>query len=336
MDSDKKPSEDETSKQEQEAPADALSRTPDEIEEERAEHAAEHPESNPAEPAEKKVSPIKKFLRKVNVYLLLFILVLVVAGIIAAVSYLNSQKPADKVDIEDQALTEEALKQLSNTDATVGNTSQTLTIQGNAIISGETLMRGNLNVAGNFQSGGSIKGPSITISGESNLGSTQISSLQISEDLAVQGGTTMRDLNVAGASTFSGAVTASQLTVSRLILSGSGELQVPNHISFTGASPSRASTGAALGGGGSASVSGTDTAGTVNISTGGNTAAGCFIRIAFNQSFSKQPRVLISPIGNGAGLTRYYVDRDQSGFSICTSAPAPAHQRFGFDYFVAG
>lgn len=321
--------------EEQQAPADALSRTPDDLEQEQAEQKAASATSS-STPAEKKVSPTKRFFKKINVYLLLFVLLVVVAGAITAVNYLNSQKTAPEPNIANQSLTEEALKQLANTDATVGAASQTLNIQGNTIIAGQTLMRGNLNVAGNFQSGGSIQGPSLTISGNTNLGSTQINTLQVATNAAVQGSTTLRDLSVSGTSTFSGAITASQITASRLVLSGNAVLQVPNHISFTGPTPSRGAIGAALGSGGTASISGSDTAGTVSINTGNNTAVGCFVRINFAQAFTAQPRVIVSPIGPGAGKTEYYVDRNTSGFSICASSPAPANQAFAFDYFIAG
>src|SRR5690606_19660637 len=101
---------------------------------------------------------------------------------------------------------------------------------------------------------------------------------------AVQGSTTLRDLSVSGSSTFSGAMTASQLTVSNLIISGNGTLQVPNHINFTGPTPGR-TIGTALGSGGSLSISGSDTSGTININTGSGTSAGCFARINFQKSF---------------------------------------------------
>jgi hypothetical protein len=317
----------------QQAPADALSRTPDDLEQEQA--AA--PVATTAvidDPSVKKLSPLKKLFRKVNLYFLIFLLLVVVAGAITAVNYLNSTKVTPPPDIASQGLTEDALKQLANTDATVGSASQTLTIQGNAIIAGQTLTRGNLNVAGNFQTGGSIQGPSLTISGESNLGTAQINSLQVATNTAVQGSTTLRDLNVSGTSSFSGPMTASQLTVSKLILSGNASLQIPNHISFTGPSPSRTISAPVLGNGGSASVNGSDTTGTININTGGNPSAGCFARITFQQAFTNQPHVIVSPVGAGAGQTQYYVDRDKAGFSICTTNAAPANQVFAFDYFV--
>lgn len=314
----------------QNAPADALSRTPDDLEEERASQKSDTPELS-----EVKLSPIKKIFRKVNVYLLIFILVLIVAGIVTWVTYLNSTKaPADPA-VESQKLTTEALKQLANTDASVGSTNQTLTIQGNAIIAGQTLMRGNLNVAGNFQSGGSITGPSLTVAGATNIGATQAASLQVSQNAAIQGSTTLRDLSVSGASTFSGPMTASQITVTRLILSGNAVLQIPNHISITGPTPGRSSiNNAVLGGGGSASISGSDTAGTINANSGNGPAAGCLIQITFAQPFTNEPRVIISPVGQAAGQMQFYVTRSKTGFSLCTATAPAANQVFAFDYFV--
>lgn len=320
--------------QAQDAPVDALSRTPEDLQQEADKAAADSPAAE--QPAEKKISPVKRFFRVVNVYLLGFILILIVAGAVTVVYYLNSQKAPENPNIANQGLTQETLKQLANTDATVGNTSQTLTIQGNAVIAGQTLTRGDLNVAGKFQSGGSIQGPSITISGETNLGETQVRTLQVEQSLAVQGATTMRDLSVAGTANFSGPVTASQLTVSKLTMSGNAVLEIPNHLSFTGPTPRRDVDSSVLGAGGSASLNGSDTSGSISINTGSNPRPGCFIKITFATAFSKQPRVIISPVGAGAGQTQYYVDRSPSGFSVCTANAAPARQSFAFDYFIAG
>lgn len=338
MADDKKPDTeaDESQSSEQQAPADALSRTPDELEEEEAARPKSAEQSAAEAAGEKKISPVRKLFRKLNLYFLIFILILVGVGVYTTITYLNSQRTEPEAGIEPQELTEEALRDLANTDASVGSPSQTLTIQGNAIIDGQTLMRGNLNVAGNFQSGGRIQGPSLTISGESNLGTAQVNSLQVAQNTAIQGNTTMRDLSVSGSATFAGAVTMPQLTVSRLTLGGNSVLEIPNHLSVTGPPPGRGDVGNAVGAGGSATVNGSDTAGTVNVNTGNGTSAGCFVRVNFNQDFSTQPRVIVSPIGAGAGATQYYVDRNQSGFSICTSAPAPANQSFAFDYFVVG
>ena len=336
MDSNK---DEKTEKEVSQAPADALSRTPEELDEEKAANAAANPTpEEPSKPGEKKLSPFKKFVHKVNLYFLLFGLLLVIAGVITMVNYLNSQKAPEEPNVATQTLTQEALKQLANTDATVGGAAQTLTIQGNAIISGQTLMRGNLNVAGNIQTGGSISGPGLTISGTSNLGETQINNLQIATNLAVQGTTTMRDLNVSGASSFSGAVTASQITVSRLILSGNGTLQIANHLTFSGPSPSRSFIGSGiLGSGGSTSVNGSDTSGSISLNSGNSpNGNGCIVRVNFNKAFASQPRVIVSPVNRAAGQMEYYVERNTTGFSLCTANTPTANQAFAFDYFVAG
>lgn len=342
MDSDKKSDEKDLPKDEaptvekQAAPADALSKTPDELEEEKAARAAEDTDLSGLDDAlpEKKLSPFKKLMKKVNVYLLIFILLLAVAGAAALIAFLNSQKTPEEAAIESQSLSNEDLKSLANTDATVGNTAQTLTIQGSAVINGQTLTRGNLNVAGNLQTGGSITAPDITISGTANLGTVQMNTLQVAQNVSIQGTTTVRDLNISGTGAFSGGITAAQITVTRLILSGNASLEVPNHISFTGSTPSRTTNGAVLGNGGSANLSGSDTAGTINVNSGNNPTAGCFITVRFNQVFTRQPRVVISPTGATAGAMQYYTERNTSTFSVCSVNAPAANQSFAFDYFI--
>lgn len=320
------------------ASADALSKSPDELDAEKAAKEAENPTPKEDEKV-KKVSPVKKFFRKVNLYFLLFGLLLIVAGVITTVNYLNSQKPPEDPNIATQTLSEEALKQLANTDATVGGAAQTLTIQGNAIIAGQTLMRGNLNVAGNIQAGGSLQAPSLTISGESNFGETQINNLQVATNLAVQGNTSMNgNLSVSGTSSFGGAMTASQITASRLILTGNAILQIPNHIAFTGPTPARSYIGSGiLGSGGSAGVNGSDTSGTINLASGNNpNGNGCIIQMTFSRPFTSQPRVVVSPVNRAAGQLQYYVERNNTEFRLCTATTPAANQTFAFDYFIAG
>jgi cytoskeletal protein CcmA (bactofilin family) len=316
----------------QDAPADALSRTPEDLDQEASQKASA--DQLGAEDPTKKLSPFKRVFRKVNLYLLIFILVVAVAAVIAVVSYLNSVKTPVQPTVNNQALTQDALKQLANTDASVGDTSQTLTIQGNAVIAGQTLARGNVNIAGNLQTGGSIQGPTITISGQANLGETQVNSLQVATNTAIQGTTTLRDLTVSGTTSFSGPVTASQLTVTNLILSGNASLQVPNHIGFTGSTPTIAPDNGVLGGGGSASISGSDVSGTINVNTGNNPTVGCFAHMTFKVAYTNPPHVIVGPIGSGAGQVDFYVNRDKSGFSVCANTTPPHNQVFGYDYFI--
>lgn len=318
----------------QQAPVDALSRTPEDLAMQDAKDVADLDE---LDDKVQKLPAYKRFFRAVNIYMLLFILILAVTAVVTVVNYINASKPPQQPTIANQNLTEDSLKQLATSDASVGNNSQTLTIQGNAIIQGQTLTRGNLNVVGNIQTGGSIQGPNLVISGTSNLGTAQINSLQVATNTIVQGDTTVNgNLNVAGSSSFNGAMTASQITVTNLILNGNAVLQVPNHVAFDGPSPNLATNPGALGSGGSASIKGSDTSGTVNISTGNNPSTGCFAQITFRQKYNEQPYVIITPIGQAASQTQYYVTRTTTGFSICAAAVAPANQTFAYDYFIAG
>jgi hypothetical protein len=285
----------------------------------------------------KQPNALKAFLKKVNVYLLLFLLVVVITAAIGIVSYLNSQKAAKEATIQTQGLTTDALSKLASSDVSVGNSGQTLTIQGNAIITGQTLIRSDLNVAGTIRVGGDVQISTLTVATSANLAATQINSLQVAQNTIMQGGLTAQSgINVAGSSSFSGPVTIGQLTLSKLIMTGNGILQIPSHITFTGAAPLRSIGTTALGSGGTASVNGSDTTGTININTGGGTLPGCFITLTFAKKFNSAPHVIITPIGSAAGNTKWYVNRSSINFSVCTLNAAPTGQAFAFDYFITG
>lgn len=284
--------------------------------------------------APKPPSPLKRFLQKVNIYLLGFILILVVVGGMTAMSMVKSQKAPVVATFGSQELNDDALKKLASSDVNVGSAAQTLTVQGNTVLAGQVLVRSDLSAAGNVQVGGTLQAPSLTISGKTNLADTQINTLQVASNTTIQGATTVKDLNVGGAASFGGPVNAGQITVTKLIMSGNASLQVPNHIAFTGPSPGRSVNPSVLGGSGTASINGSDTTGTVNINIGGSPTAGCFVNITFSQAFTSTPHVLLTPVGSAAGLIQYYITRTNSGFSICTNNPAPANQSFAFDYFV--
>ena len=340
MEPDKKPAEPAagaTPSATQTAPQDALEKTNEELGAAAASESATSADgtTSPDGKPGKQPSAIKKFLRRFNVYLLLFLLVVVLSVIVSVVGFLDSKKTPKSPTIATQTLTQNDLKQLANSDATVGDTGQTLTVQGNAIFSGQVLVRSNLNVAGTIQLGGDFSVPRITVSDTANLANTQIGTLQVANASTFQGIVTVQNgLNVSGSTAFSGPVTAGQITVTKLIMSGNATLEVPNHIAFTGASPGRTINPTALGAGGSASVNGSDTTGTININTGSGPQAGCFVTVTFNRPFTNTPHVIVSPINAGAGQTDYYVTRNTTAFSLCTVNAAPANQVFAFDYFI--
>ena len=205
----------------------------------------------------------------------------------------------------------------------VGNSNEVLTFQSSSIFNGQVLVRGQLQVAG---------------SGLAVAGNSQIEQLQVAKSLAVAGAVTIQGtltlqngLSVNGTGSFSGAVNTPQLTTSSLQLNG--ELNIDHHINTNGSVPSH-TTGSAVGSGGTTSVNGSDTAGTVTINTGGSPSIGCYINVTFAAAFTNTPHLLLTPVGSSSVGLEYYVNRSSSGFSICSAnAPQPA-QSYIFDYFV--
>lgn len=293
----------------------------------------------------KQQSPFKKSFKRFNLYILLFVLVIVVGGVIVMVSYLNGKKPAPNITVGNQSLSQDQLKQLTESNATVGGSGQTLTVQGNSNFTGQVLIRSSLDVAGTIQLGSQLTIPQLTITGNSNLSSTQINNLQVAQNAVFQSTPTFQNgMTVAGSSNFTGTVSTGGLTVTNLTLSSDAQLQVPNHIAFTGASPGRTIDFNVLGGGGTASVFGSDTNGTVTINTGNNPVAGCFVTFRYDIPFQSTPNIIIGPINQAARESEFYVtygpdDQTETPspttkFQICTYSPAPPNQVFDYSYFI--
>jgi cytoskeletal protein CcmA (bactofilin family) len=276
---------------------------------------------------------LKQKLRKFNIYLLLFVLLIVVGGVIIGVAYLQSQKASVTSTLKTQSLTQTTLNQVASSDSTIGSSSQVLNVESSAVFAGKVLVRDDLEVAGSLQIGGTVALTDLTVSGTSALGQVQVNQdLSVAGNAGIQGDVTIaKSLQVNSTGTFSGALSAPQITTSDFQLNA--DLVLTHHIVAGGANPGR-SNGPALGSGGTASVSGSDTAGSVSINTGSSPAAGCFATINFTQAYDATPHVLITPIGSAAGGIAYYVDRNTAGFSICDATAPPAGSSFGFDYFV--
>lgn len=290
------------------------------------------PDSKPPK-KKRSFSGIKGLASRINIYLLAFILLLTLAVVITAVSYIRSQQANNQTQqIQTEPLSQEALEQLRQTDVKVGDPKQILSVESNAIFAGRVLVRGGLEVAGEIKAGSPLTLPGLTVTGTTLLSQVQANQLQISGGSTLQGQVSIQNnLTVAGSGSFGGTLTASRLNIQTLQVSG--DLQISRHIDAGGGTPSK-SDGAALGSGGTSSISGTDTAGTVAINTGGGTGPGCFVTVTFNQRFNGTPHVVVTPIGSAGGSVDYYLNRSSTNFSICTTNAAPTGQSFAFDYIV--
>lgn len=274
---------------------------------------------------------IKRLWDKFNIYLLLFALVMVLA-IGSLVTLTIKEKDAGVKMIGSQELSQDALKQLANTDVTVGSPKQILTIQANAVFAGAALVRGDLEVAGTLKLGGDLSLANLNVSGASTMRDINATNLTVSNNLAVQGTLTLKSgISVGGQSNFNGGIVASSIATGALQLNG--DLKLTNHITAGGTTPTVAK-GTAVGSGGTVSISGSDTAGTVTINPGGSPPAGCFATITFNKAFNDVPHVAVTPVGSAAGTLDFYVTRTTTTLSICTANSASAGQSFSFDYIV--
>lgn len=277
----------------------------------------------------------KGFLRRINIYLLLFILLVVLAVAIITVSYLYYRSNQGTKTVKQQSLSQDSLNQLANSSVTVGNSKQVLNVQSNAVFAGKVLVQDSLEIAGGLKVGGNMALNGVKVSGNSVFDDVQISqNLAVTGNASVQGQLQVqKNLNVNGGGTFIGTVSAGRVTTSSLQLSG--DLGVTRHIVVGGATPGR-SNGTALGGGGTSSVSGSDTGGSITINTGSSPGAGCFITVNFTTKFNNTPHVIVTPISSVAAGLAFYVNRSATSFSVCTASPAPAAQSFGFDYIIFG
>lgn len=279
----------------------------------------------------KQGGPKKSVLSRVNIYFLLFLLIIVIAVMVFFISYQTSKKDSSTNDISSQTLTTDTINQLKGNDVKIGDPKQVLNIQSNAVFSGKILVQGGVDIAGTLKVGGTTSLSSLTVSGTTTLQEAQIGKLAASGDASVQGQLTVqKTINVTGGGSFGGPITAPQITINALTISG--DLQLNRHIDAGGVTPGH-SNGTALGAGGTASNSGTDTAGTVAINTGSGPPAGCFVTINFAQKFNATPHVVITPSSSDAGDLSYYVNRTTGGFSICANNPVGG-KAYSFDYVV--
>lgn len=245
----------------------------------------------------------------------------------AATSTTSKNTPAD------QTLSTSTLNNIADSNPQVGDSKQTLTIASNTIFGNRVLMRDNLDVAGTIHVGGSVNLAGVTVSGTSNF-----DTLQVANSLAVNGSTTIQGditskgkLSIGGGASFGGAISAPTITIDKLNLSQ--DISLSRHITTGGGTPGVAQ-GTGVGNGGTVSLSGSDTAGTISINIGNSPVAGVLANVSFSVSFSKTPHVVVTPIGSAAGALDYYVTRTGTGFTIAVTSAATAGTSFAFDYIV--
>jgi cytoskeletal protein CcmA (bactofilin family) len=276
---------------------------------------------------------VQALTSKVNIYFVFFILILILVGIFSFASYRAAQN-TDTISLDGQELSTEDLKNLNNADAEVGDPKQTLTIASNAVFNGRVLVRDNFDVAGGLRVGGEL-----TLTNGANIaGTSSFENIQLANNLSVAGNGAIQgtmsvqgNLTVGGSATFAGALSAPSLSIDRLILNG--DIAINRHIDAGGPTPG-VSRGSGVGSSGTVSISGSDTAGTVNLNFGTGPVAGILANITFANPFTEVPHIVITPVGSQCANLNYYINKSAGGFSIGTTNNGPSGGSCAFDFIA--
>jgi hypothetical protein len=146
-------------------------------------------------------------------------------------------------------------------------------------------------------------------------------------DLNVSGTATINDLHVQTI-TVSGNLTVTGLA--KVV-----DIEVGGHIITAGGQPVGSILGSA-GASATVSIDGTDTTGTIIITTGGNPTAGELAKIVFSQTYGKSPHIVLSASNEAAAGLRYFKGTTSLTDFILNAKDVPtANTTYQFDYFIA-
>lgn len=157
--------------------------------------------------------------------------------------------------------------------------------------------------------------------------------------LSVTGTADFADLNTSGTATINNLTVTGSATIANLTVTGSasfaGNITVGGHIITSGGQPT-AQTQGAVGTGASVAVDGTDTTGTITITTGSNPTAGDLAKILFSKTYGQAPHIVLSPSNNNAADLRFYKGTTSATDFMFDALDTPqANTTYTFDYFIA-
>jgi len=148
-------------------------------------------------------------------------------------------------------------------------------------------------------------------------------------DLNVSGLTTINNLEVNGSANIHG-----QLNVESIVINQT--LTVKGHIITDGTPPTIQVDETTAGSGATATIDGTDTAGSIVLVTGASGLnAGNLMNVMFNSPYSKVPRIVISGQNeNTTGIQIYPYDKTQNNFRIRTPNVLTPSSEYRVDYLI--
>lgn len=173
-----------------------------------------------------------------------------------------------------------------------------------------------------IQNGGSATLSSLNVTGTAQFANLNASGMATINNLTVTG-----NANLAAATIGTLSVTSSAQFA--------GDITVGGHIITSGGEPTSQAQ-AAAGGAASVAVDGTDTTGTITITTGSSPAAGDLAKILFSKTYGQAPHVVLSPSNDkAAGLHFYKGTTNATDFMLNALDTPQANTTYKFDYFIA-
>ncbi len=282
--------------------------------------------------------------------LAVIVAVLAINAVIITV-VLKGQSKAKTQDLGQVTVSQAALDKLGVNQSVVGNAGIQLVVNPNASFKGTLQVAGDVSLASALKLNGKLSGSDASLA-QLEAGNTSLGQLNVNGDSTISNLALRQNLTVSGASLLQGATTFSQLVTINNSLNVSGNVAVGGtlavnslhvsslvsdngvtiggHVVTQGLAPS-VSVGSAAGSNGTASISGSDMAGTVGVNTGVGAGNGLLASITFRSRYSNVPHVVVTTVGAPALI---YITRTTSGFSIYVSGSLSAGIGYAFDYIV--
>lgn len=261
---------------------------------------------------------------------------LLIAGGVAGYFYGNSRQstaPAPTPAVT--TLSADDLNKLSQVSGSLGSNGQVLNIGADALFRGKVDVSGDLSVSGHLNANGPVSLSALNITGASGTtGLTVGTNLVVGGTATFQKSLTVSDLASAANLNISGNASINSLNATSIAvrtIAISGPLTI-GHLISQGAAP--VISGGSVGAGGTVSISGNDTAGTVNISLGTNPGSNVVVAtITFRAAYGNTTHILLTPLTEAAAASGAFVTRSAAGFQIHTRTN-PTGGVLSFDYFV--
>jgi hypothetical protein len=259
------------------------------------------------------------------------------AGIV--VFLIRGQNNGSQVKQDEVTISSAELAKLGVNRDPVGNRGTELVVGPDSRFNGKVTVGGDATIAGQLTLNSTFTAATANLT-KLQAGDAAVSQLNINGDGTASTLNLRKDLNVVGQTKLQGATTVGgNLTVggtlfansftSNFLTSGS-TLTIGGHLIIRGVPPT-VSPGPAVGSGGTVSISGNDTSGTVAANVAVGAPAGMLASVTFHAPYDSTPHVIISPVNKSPG--DFYITRSTTGFTI-NIVSGTSSAGYAFDYIV--